>query len=90
MTYLDFSPWVSIVGVTPSVIALSHAHAGRGASRVRITGDGVAAETLGIVALVDIIGQKLVSLLVDLMVGLADSDRADANLVGDLVEELMN
>ena len=84
------SPRTSFVLVAPTIVVLTHAHSCRGASRVRVSRDRIAAETLLIVALVNVIGQKLVPLLVDLLIGLADSDRANADLVRNLVQELMD
>ena len=88
--WLICSPRTSFVLVAPTIVVLTHAHGGRGTSRVRVPRDRIAAETLLIVALVDVIGQKLVTLLVDLLVGLADSYRADTDLVRNLVQELMD
>ena len=82
------SPQVSFVLVTQAIVVLSHTHGrrcGRGAGCVRVLSDRIATESLLIVALLQVIGQKLVTLTVNLLKGLADSNRAYANLVRNLV-----
>ena len=84
------SPWAPLVLVAPLIVVLTHAHGARVAGRVRVSCDRIATEALLIVALVDVVGQKLVPLLVYLLIGLANRDRANADLIGNLVQELVN
>ena len=93
------SPWILLILVVPSIVVLTHtigghesrvAHGFAAVGRVRVPCDRIATEALLIVALVDVVGQKLVPLLVYLLIGLADCDRADADLVGNFVQKLVN